>query len=38
MATTYYYTVNSEIIGEHTAGQSRLDYLPRRSWKRDRDG
>jgi len=27
MATTYYYTVNSEIVGEHTAGQSRLDYL-----------
>jgi len=28
MATTNYYTVNGEIIGEHTAGQSRLDYLP----------
>jgi len=28
MAVTNYYTVNSEIIGEHTAGQSRLDYLP----------
>jgi RHS repeat-associated protein len=27
MATTYYYTANSEIIGEHTAGASRLDYL-----------
>ena len=28
MAVTNYYTVNGEIIGEHTAGQSRLDYLP----------
>jgi hypothetical protein len=28
MATTNYYTVNSEIIGELTAGQSRLDHLP----------
>jgi len=28
MSTTYYYTVNDEIIGEHTLGQSRLDYLP----------
>jgi hypothetical protein len=27
MAVTYY-TVNGEIIGEHTAGSSRLDYLP----------
>ena len=27
MPTTYYYTVDSEIIGEHTAGQSRIDYL-----------
>ena len=27
MPTTYYYTVNDEIIGEHTLGQSRLDYL-----------
>ena len=27
MATTYYYTVDSEIIGEHTTGQSRIDYL-----------
>ena len=27
MPTTYYYTVNDEIIGEHTVGQSRLDYL-----------
>ena len=28
MPTTYYYTVNDEIIGEHTIGSSRLDYLP----------
>jgi len=28
MSTTYYYTVNDEIIGEHTLGQSRLDYIP----------
>jgi len=28
MATTYYYTVNRKIIGEHTTGQSRLDYIP----------
>ena len=28
MGTTYYYTVNEEIIGEHTIGQSRLDYIP----------
>jgi RHS repeat-associated protein len=27
MAATYYYTVDSEIIGEHTGGQSRIDYL-----------
>jgi len=27
MAKTYYYTVEGEIIGEHTLGQSRLDYL-----------
>jgi hypothetical protein len=27
MGTTYYYTVNDEIIGEHTLGQSRLDYV-----------
>lgn len=27
MAVTNYYTVNGEIIGEHTTGQSRLDYL-----------
>jgi len=27
MAVTNYYTVNNEIIGEHTVGQSRLDYL-----------
>jgi len=27
MSTTYYYTVDNEIIGEHTLGQSRLDYL-----------
>ena len=27
MGTTYYYTVNDEIIGEHTFGQSRLDYV-----------
>jgi len=27
MAVTNYYTVNGEIIGEHTVGQSRLDYL-----------
>jgi hypothetical protein len=27
MPTTYFYTVDSEIIGEHTAGQSRIDYL-----------
>ena len=28
MPTTNYYTVNGEIIGEHTTGQSRLDYIP----------
>ncbi len=28
MPTTYYYSVNDEIIGEHTLGQSRLDYIP----------
>jgi len=28
MAVTNYYTVSGEIIGEHTAGQSRLDYIP----------
>jgi len=28
MAVTNYYTVGGEIIGEHTAGQSRLDYVP----------
>ncbi len=28
MGTTYYYTVNDEIIGEHTLGLSRLDYIP----------
>jgi len=28
MAVTNYYSVRGEIIGEHTAGQSRLDYLP----------
>ena len=27
MAVTNYYTVNGEIIAEHTAGQSRLDYV-----------
>ncbi len=27
MAVTNYYTVYGEIIGEHTTGQSRLDYL-----------
>lgn len=27
MAVTNYYTVNGEIIGEQTSGQSRLDYL-----------
>ena len=27
MPTTYYYTVNNEIIAEHTLGQSRLDYV-----------
>ena len=27
MPTTYYYSVGHEIIGEHTLGQSRLDYL-----------
>ncbi len=27
MAVTNYYTVNREIIGEHTTGQSRLDFL-----------
>lgn len=27
MPTTYYYTVNGAIIGQHTAGQGRLDYL-----------
>jgi len=27
MPVTNYYTVQGEIIGEHTAGQSRLDYL-----------
>ena len=27
MPTTYYYTVDDEIIGEHTVGQSRIDYL-----------
>ena len=27
MGTTYYYTVNDEIMGEHTLGQSRLDYV-----------
>ncbi len=27
MAVTNYYTVNGEIIGEHTTGHSRLDYL-----------
>ncbi len=28
MAVTNYYTVGGEIIGERTAGQSRLDYIP----------
>jgi len=28
MPTTNYYTVNGEIIGEHTTGQSGLDYVP----------
>jgi len=28
MAVTNYYTIAGEIIGEHTAGQSRLDYVP----------
>ena len=28
MGTTYYYTVNDELIGEHTLGQSRFDYIP----------
>jgi len=27
MATTYYYTVNDEIIGEYAIGSSHLDYL-----------
>ena len=27
MGTTYYYTANNEMIGEHTLGQSRIDYL-----------
>jgi RHS repeat-associated protein len=27
MAVTNYYSVNGEIIAEHTAGQSRLDYV-----------
>ena len=27
MGTTYYYTVNDIIIGEHTLGQNRLDYV-----------
>lgn len=28
MPVTNYYSVNGEIIAEHTAGQSRLDYVP----------
>ena len=28
MAVTNYYSVEGEIIGEHTIGSSRLDYLP----------
>ena len=27
MGTTYYHTANNEMIGEHTLGQSRIDYL-----------